>query len=121
MSYGNASSSICPFGWKLPAGGADGGQFGTLNTAMASGIAGATATVPNWQYNGPFEGTLSGDYYGRFNGTSGAYGYYWSSTSDGNAQSYYLNFSYTGVRPGNDSANGRKYFGYAIRCVCCRR
>lgn len=45
----------------------------------------------------------------------GSYGIYWSSTPDGTAFSYKLNFLSNSVDPSNSYANNR-YHGYSVRC-----
>jgi uncharacterized protein (TIGR02145 family) len=118
LSSGNATSSICPAGWNLPTGGSS-GQFAVLNNAMATGSTSASTidsatTRPNWRYNGPFEGSLSGFYYSGFS-SAGSNGYYWSSSASSSTSAYNLLFGYSGVYPSNSSFN--KSHGFAVRCV----
>jgi uncharacterized protein (TIGR02145 family) len=121
-SSGAVASSICPAGWNLPVGyspSSSGNQFAILNNAMATGSTSASTTNsattrPNWRYNGPFEGSLSGYYYSGIS-NAGNNGYYWSSSAYSSTYAYYLYFNYSNVDPGINSLS--KYYGFAVRCV----
>ena len=45
---------------------------------------------------------------------AGSYGYYWSSTPNGSANAYLLNFDSSYVNPSNYNY---RYNGYSVRCV----
>jgi uncharacterized protein (TIGR02145 family) len=115
---GSVTESICPTEWTLPTGGSS-GQFAILNNAMATGATTASTTsnattIPNWYYNGPFEGSLAGNFNAGF-GSTGYNGYYWSSTASSSTSAYGLVFGYSNVGPGNSDSN--KSNGFAVRCI----
>jgi len=116
----NASSSLCPLGWKLPTG-TDSGQFAILNNAMATGVTtpdttSSATTLPNWRYNGPFEGASSGTYSNGFIGMGDSFAY-WSSTARSNTFSYSAYSNATLIHPGNFDNPPYKCNGYSIRCI----
>ena len=115
----NASSSICPKGWRLP----DGGTSATkswyaLDIALGGkGTNRTDATQRNKFINAPYSFPYSG-YYNYGNGLSnqGSYGYWWSRsayTTAGLAY-YFLLYSngYVGPRTNINVGNG-----LAVRCV----
>jgi uncharacterized protein (TIGR02145 family) len=112
-----ATSSICPKGWRLPTGGSS-GDFALLNGKM-NGEAGASTSsdsthAANWQSSGAWRGVLSGNYSSGLS-NQGGLGYYWSSTASPLASgAYYLAFGSSYVFPAN---GGNKYGGFAVRCV----
>jgi len=110
-STGTASGSICPADWTLPTG-SNTGQFAILNNAMSTGS--FATTIPNWYYNGPFEGSLAGSYGTGFSG-AGYGGYYWSSSAYSSTSAYGLYFYYSSVYTGNYSFS--KDYGFAVRCI----
>ena len=115
----NASSSICPKGWRLP----DGGTSATkswyaLDIALGgNGTNRTDATQRNKFINAPYSFPYSG-YYASGGGLSGqgSNGYWWSRsayTTAGQAYPFYLNSS------GNVSpqAYGNVGSGLTVRCV----
>ncbi|MBQ6375494.1 hypothetical protein IJJ37_00985, partial [Candidatus Saccharibacteria bacterium] len=94
-----ASSDICPSGWRLPTN----AEFGTIGTSS-----GSNTNVS------AFGAIYSGTYYGGTLYDAGSYGCWWSSTASGTASRYRLSYSsgklYSGV------SNNRQ-IGYSIRCV----
>ena len=121
--FNNAPDSICPAGWRLPAG------RDSANTAasrewnallVAEGIM-TNPTGNGYATNGfnnirisPLWLARSGYVgYGSLSST-GNYGYYWSSTVSDGSYAYRL-ISHSGsVVPANDNSRG---FGCSIRCV----
>lgn len=103
LASGNAPSSICPKGWRLPTGGSS-GEFQTLynyynSSALMQG-------EPNFTLSGyPVNGSVY---------NQGSYGLFWSSTAgDANyAYDLYLDSSY--VYPVYDHYAGG---GFSVRCV----
>ena len=99
-SSGEASSDICPKGWRLPTK----DEFTTLKNSYNTGAKLVAS---------PFLGVYAGFYSSSsfFNG--GSNGYYWSSTADDASLAYALAFysSYANVNL-NDKNNG-----YSVRCV----
>ncbi|GHU07530.1 hypothetical protein FACS189431_2220 [Alphaproteobacteria bacterium] len=115
----NATASICPAGWHMPYNTAT-NDFGVLNASMknntpsASSTASDATTHPNWFYNGPFEGSLSGIYSASL-ANVGTNGYYWSArTSSDDRLAYGLLFLYSAVNPGISDTRAN---GYALRCI----
>ena len=111
VSSGNASTSICPKGWKLPKGDTSDGSFYYLvntggyntNTKLTETSSG---TGPEFLYAGYWD---SGLY------NQGDLGYYWSRTANSSSNAYYLYFDIDGfVIPQSSSY---KYLGSTIRCV----
>ncbi len=105
MTSGNAPSSICPKGWRLPTGGSS-GDFQSLYSQYHSSPA---------MRADPADIVLSG--LRRNNNTEGqsSYGYYWSNMVSGADYAYYLTLTNNGVAPA--SAYGDKPLGFSVRCV----
>ena len=106
MSSGDATSSICPKGWKLPKGGSR-GDFQTLYNQYN------TLAKMRTDADGP-EFLLSGFY-----GSSTAYsreifGYYWSRTAYSTDRAYFLSLTRSSVNPAYDAP---KHNGISVRCV----
>ena len=103
LTSGNASSDICPKGWRLPTGGSS-GEFQTLynnynSSALMQGI-------PNLSLSGyVINGSVS---------NQGSGGYYWSSTVDNANIAYNLYLGSSNVNPAN---NNNKNNGNSVRCV----
>ena len=107
----NASSSICPKGWKLPANGSSTGSFGGLTSAysISSNSAGATALTKSPLYFIPAGYVLSGSL-----GGAGYGGRYWSSTADSSNDAYSLGFVSSSVSP---SSSSYRCDGQSVRCL----
>ena len=117
-STGNATTSICPAGWRMPTGGGDyeatDNEYNNLATAL-----GLT-------WDADWEGYLGTDYQtalgtplsGYFdNGSAvdqGDYGYWWSSTRSDSVSMYGLYADSDGVGP---TSYGYRDLGYSMRCV----
>ena len=103
-SSGNASSSICPRGWRLPTGGYN-REFQTLYNNYNSASAMMSSPV-NFAPSGRREGSriMLRD----------LTGYYWSSTAD---SSYYANYLYIASSGAGPAYYNYKYLGYTVRCV----
>ncbi len=123
VSSGDASSSICPKGWRLPKGGSS-GEFQALYNKGKSG----------WTTNGG----KNGYWIGAANSTGGAFfpaagyvfininnassvlsstgigGRYWSGTARDAGYAYDFLFVSNSMNPNDNSDN---YFGYSVRCV----
>ena len=101
-SSGEASSDICPKGWRLPTS----AELYSLKNTYTTGTA-LTAT--------PFLGVYAGEYSKSLLNDGGSYGQYWSSTaSNNNNSAWSLSFN-----NGNAYvyASNTKYVGRSIRCV----
>ena len=114
VTSGNATSSICPKGWKLPTGGANSDITG-LTGALVN-ITTNTGSVPTQSFtmqSSPNYFVLSG-YYNSGVNNQGSYGRWWSRTagSASNAYGLYLYTSYVAPQGSN-----YKYFGYSVRCL----
>ena len=95
----NATSDICPAGWRLPTKSEYETLLGTYDTAAK-----LTAS--------PFLGVYGGNYY---NSTlyGGAYGNYWSSTASGSTTAYNM---YFGSSEAGMYSNGNRN-GLSARCI----
>lgn len=105
MSSGDASSSICPKGWKLPKGGSS-GDFQTLYSSYDSTQKIRDEDGPNF--------LLSGYLYTRSRYDTDSLGYYWSRSAYNSYSAYYLGFHSSSVGP---AYSNYKYYGFPIRCV----
>ena len=105
MSSGDATSSICPKGWRLPTGGSS-GEFQTLYGKYNTSALMRDANGPNFILAGRRNGS-STDY-------ASTRGYYWSSTASSNNRAYSLYLNSSGVYPTNVDL---KYLGYTVRCI----
>ena len=100
-SSGNATSDICPKGWRLP-------TQAEYNSLKSTYTTGATLTASPW--NGVYAGVYYGS--GSFD-DGGSYGAYWSSTADNSTLAYYLDFYSSNAHVNYDD----KSYGYSVRCV----
>ena len=106
----DATSDLCPAGWRLPTGNTT-GEFQALynltdyNTAtkMRTPIA-----------NGGAAFALAGFFYSSTPATQGLGGYYWSSTRYNGSGMYLLYLDTSSVGPAN---YGYRYSGSAVRCI----
>ena len=109
----NATDSICPKGWQLPASNnTNSGSFGGLTAAysISSNTAGSTALV-----SAPLYFIRSGNVNLGSLASAGGYGYYWSSAaSSSTGGAYNLNFSSSIV---NSSYGSNRYIGRSVRCL----
>ena len=107
---GNATSDLCPKGWRLPTSGSS-GEFQTLYSNSSYNT---NAKMRNPISAGGAAFTLSGYFDDGSPTSQGSNGYFWSSTRyDGNYM-YNLNLAGSGVNPAN---SGNRYLGFSIRCV----
>jgi len=112
VTSGDAPSSVCPKGWKLPP---NSGKGSYTNFTSAAGIANNAAgstKIRSAPYNFPYAGYVS-------NGSLhdvGSGGYYWSRTvvSGSSQGAYRLAFNSSSVGP---AYYYNRYFGLSIRCV----
>ncbi len=103
LTSGNAPSSICPKGWRLPTGGSS-GEFQTLyNNYNSSAL---MQGVPNF--------TLSGGVNFGSVDAQGSVGRFWSSTVYNANGAYLLRLSSSNVYPANSND---KSFGFSVRCM----
>ncbi len=126
--YATAANSVCPAGWRLPAGpdGTNGSTFNTLLSAanIANGTDnGSGSSAVNVGYkSGGFNKIESSPYYfarpGFVNGTTlysfASLGHYWSGSAVSGSNAFNLYYSSSGLYPANQSnRNG----GRSLRCV----
>ena len=101
----NASSSICPKGWKLPtSGSSDPGSFAYLTNGVSSSSIIKTPyyfTPAGYVYSGSLRGAGTG-------------GFYRSSTAYSSYRAYYLNFYSGAVNPSDLDS---RYEGFSVRCL----
>ena len=105
QSVGNATSSICPKGWRLPTSGDDGEFYILYNQYPSSETLRETS--------GPAL-VLSGFRNGGDNRGLGSSGYFWSSTTRSSSGTYDLSLNSTVVYPASINS---KYNGYTLRCL----
>ncbi len=98
----NAPSSVCPSGWHLPTGGANGDFYSLLNGQNISVIEGD-----------PYFLSKTGDIYDSVLQVNGSNGHLWSSTAAREGMAYILNFNTTI----NHSNYNYRWYGQPIRCI----
>ncbi len=115
--YGNAASSICPRGWRLPLSKSSNNsnsksfhyllnQYGMTSSATNSITGQKISSAPLYFVYG-------GYVLGSSLVSAGSQGRYWSSTAGDSSGAYFLAFD-TNVGPSNVS---NRYHGYSVRCV----
>jgi uncharacterized protein (TIGR02145 family) len=113
---------ICPAGWRLPIGGAQ-GDFAVLNGSMFHGTPSPANTTnepeyaANWQFSGPFHGVFSGYRYESLWRAQGSEGVFWTATFSP-ANPYYalrLFFTPSLIAPG--TSDSVRYGRFPVRCV----
>ena len=127
VSSGDASSSICPKGWRLPKGtpGTGTNEFAVVAGLTSTNVAANTSywsslSSPSFANNAltvngvtfPAAGGVNTNNGSLYN--AGSYGYYWSSTASSSYNAYYLYFSSGNFYPANYNY---KCFGTSVRCV----
>ncbi|MBR3143753.1 hypothetical protein IKF12_00930 [Candidatus Saccharibacteria bacterium] len=112
-SLGNATSDVCPSGWRMPTGGWDKGEYYELGIAygLSSDQEEDDGGNTGLKYNlsTPFSGLR-----GITHSSQGVEGYFWSSTRWGNDSSYLLHTTstYSSTRTGVN-----RIAGFSIRCL----
>ena len=106
---GNATGSVCPKGFTLPAS----SDYSSLTTTyhITDDSTGSTKLRQS-----PLAFVYTGRY-NYYNGSllnEGSSGYYWSRTASSGSNAYYLYFSSSSVAPQYGNVRGN---GYALRCV----
>ena len=113
--YDDASSSICPKGWRLPSRGSSsttGNEFYEL-TNTAYGITNSTDGA-NSLRKSPLYFVPAGYVYSGSLRYAGLSGFYWSSTAVSSNYAYFLYFRSGGVYPSNSVY---RYYGRSVRCL----
>ena len=110
LTASEASSSICPKGWKLPAKSGSGSYDDFMTAAGITKDASGSTKIRSAPYSFPYSGSIR-------DGSVidvGSYGNYWSRTiSYDKSQAYRLIFQSSTVY----TTQGYQYRGYSIRCV----
>ncbi len=116
LTSGDAPSSICPKGWKLPPNSGNGSYTNLVNsdnanTAWASDVAGTG--MAGRVFGG--SGFVAGGYVGSSSLHSvSSIGHYWSRTTDASISAHYLTLTSINIVP---AGGNYRYYGYPIRCV----
>ena len=108
MSSGNATSSICPAGWRLPSNSGTKSYYNLITTTYGYTTGAELVSNLGFVYSGVY-------YYDGDVSLQGSEGNFWSSTALGSTYAYSLIFVSGRVLPQyNNSYKGR---GYSVRCV----
>jgi len=114
ITTGQATSSVCPKGWKLPTSGSN-GDFQKLTSIYGIGLDTAKLTsAPLYSVRGGYVDQAANSLF-RLAGDAGGY---WSSMPVGSSSSgSYILYFYSAnfVYPSGDST--QRYVGYSVRCV----
>ena len=125
-NYAEASNSICPVGWKLPAGMTSSNTYTDFNyllveNSIATNYVSAGSNNAVWKTNGyyniqasPLYIVRSGYFYNSRFGDGSASGLFWSSTSKDGNNAYAISYSSGGIYPAYIFA---RYGGFAVRCL----
>ncbi len=112
LTKGEAPSSVCPKGWKLPPNAGNGSYTAFVTAAGITNDAAGSTKLRSAPYNFPYAGNVLNSALN----VVGSYGYYWSRTvfSSNSGHAYNLGFSSSDVSPTHDNA---RYLGGSVRCV----
>ena len=112
ISSGSVSGDLCPAGWHLPTGGAN-GEWGALNAAVNNGVTNRDTGLRAY----PVNIIRSGDYNPLEGGGTGRgnQGRIWSTTAFSATHAYRMGYSGTDASATNKNWN--KWDGFAIRCI----
>ena len=125
----NATTSICPSGWNLPAGGqttiVTGADYYNLIKSILNAEPNQNLSTGYGYYNGTNYSNLIRKYPNNFvysgywnisqSESNGENGYYWTSASNNSGNAYYMYLSSEIIRPGN--GYNTKNRGATIRCI----
>ena len=117
VTSGDASTSICPTGWRLPTSSGASKDFPALQGALNNGTTGSIYTFEasnNWRKY-PNNFVFAGYWNGATASSRGTGGRYWSSSVIHSNYAYYLSFDSTNVNPANYYYYKR--YGFSVRCV----
>ncbi len=112
LTSGDAPSSICPKGWKLPPNSGNGSYIELMQKAGINSDEAGSTKISSAPYNFPYAGYV----YNGVLGDVGGQGDYWSRTiySGDSQQAYRLVYNRVGIDPSHYYA---RYDGFSIRCV----
>ena len=106
-SSGNATSSICPYGWHMPS--SNGGEYNTLYSAYSN-----ASPSQYTAFRTAFHLPLSGYYNNGSAIGQGSYGGFWSVTRSNNNGMYRLYANTSNIDP---SFSNNRNLGVSVRCV----
>ena len=110
VTSGDAPSSVCPKGWKLPPNSGNGSYTNFTSAAGITNSADGSNKIRSAPYNFPYAGRALNSSLN----VVGSNGYYWSRTTDSANNAYNLIFGGSYVNPANSYD---RYRGLSIRCV----
>ncbi len=110
VTSGDAPSSVCPKGWKLPPNSGKGSYTNFTSAAGITNSADGSNKIRSAPYNFPYAGLVN---YGSLSSV-GSNGYYWSRTAYSSNSAYHLYFDSAYVYPAYSST---RYHGFSVRCV----
>ena len=110
LTKGEAPSSVCPKGWKLPP---NSGRGSYAEFVAATGIANNAAGSTKIR-SAPYNFSYAGFVYDNALNNVGSNGYYWSRTAYSSDNAYNLVFDSSNVLPASSHA---RYDGFSVRCV----
>ena len=118
-----ATGSICPKGWRLPKTGTEYASSYNEFYNLSKEYKGSATWTSGYYWNGSNQ-MLSGEpkyvlsgyrYYSSASlGSTGSYGYYWSSTVNDSSDAYHMYVNSSNVYPRH---NSYRYNGFSVRCV----
>ena len=110
VTSGDAPSSVCPKGWKLPPNSGNGSYTNFTSAAGITNSADGSNKIRSAPYNFPYAGNVVDSALNNV----GSDGRYWSRTAYSTNGAYNLYFNSTYVNPANLSS---RYVGCSVRCV----
>ena len=116
MASGDATGSICPKGWRLPANYTSDSDksYGSITDKYLGFHVNTSGDYTAKMEAIPLQFLRAGRYDGGTFYNGGTHGRYWSSTASTAANGYNLNYNTSNTYPQNSNA---KYNGFSVRCV----
>ena len=111
LTSGDAPSSVCPKGWKLPPNSGRGSYAEFVAAAGITNDAAGSTKLRSAPYNFSYAGSVSESTLYNV----GFYGDYWSRTAYSDIIAYHLGFDSSTVYPA--ILNYYRYLGFPVRCV----
>ena len=112
----NATSDICPAGWRLPTG----GSFGEFQALYDLTDYNSNAKIRTPIASGGAAFAIAGYFYGSTPRHQNAWGYYWSSTRSSGSTMHVMSLTTTGSAGAYPASANERIRGSAIRCVAKR-
>ena len=110
LTKGEAPSSVCPKGWKLPPNAGNGSYTAFVTTAGITNDAAGSTKIRSAPYNFPYAGRVLNSSLSNV----GSDGFYWSRTAYSADSAYLLYFHSSTVNPASSS---NRCLGFSVRCV----